>query len=67
MDISFQGQNIGISESSYNQLTERKLGLRNKEIYISFQQDKSEKAHLLDFSVLSGSPRMRFGMPEPYF
>lgn len=49
MDISFQGQNIGISESSYNQLTERKLGLRNKEIYISFQQDKSEKAHLLDF------------------
>lgn len=67
MDISFQGQNIGISESSYNQLTGRKLGLRNKEIYISFQQDKSEKAHLLDFSVLSGSPRMRFGMPEPYF
>ncbi|WP_242840200.1 ABC transporter permease [Clostridium botulinum] len=67
MDISFQGQNIGISESSYNQLTGRKLGLRNKEIYISFQQDKSEKAHLLDFSVLSGSLRMRFGMPEPYF
>ncbi|APC84259.1 FtsX-like permease family protein [Clostridium botulinum] len=67
MNISFQGQNIGISESSYNQLTGRKLGLQNKEIYISFQQDKSEKAHLLDFSVLSGSPRMRFGMPEPYF
>lgn len=67
MDTSFQGQNMGISESSYNQLTGRKLGLQNKEIYISFQQDKSEKAHLIDFSVLSGSPRMRFGMPEPYF
>ncbi|KOR25382.1 FtsX-like permease family protein [Clostridium sp. L74] len=66
MDTSFQGQNIGIAESSYNQLTGRKLALKNKEIYISFQQDKSEKAHLLDFSVLSGSPRMRFGMPEPY-
>ncbi len=67
MDTSFQGQNIGISESSYNQLTGRKLGLQNKEIYISFQQDKSEKAHLLDFSVLSDSPRMRFGMPQFYF
>ncbi|EJO5348715.1 ABC transporter permease [Clostridium botulinum] len=65
-DINFQGQNIGISQSSYNKLTGRTLGLRNKEIYISFQQDKSKKAHLLDFSVLSGSPRMRFGMPEPY-
>ncbi|NFG04323.1 FtsX-like permease family protein [Clostridium sporogenes] len=65
-DISFQGQNIGISESSYNQLTGKKLGLHNKEIYISFQQDKSKKAHLLDFSVLGGSPRMRFGMPKPY-
>lgn len=66
MDTSFQGQNMGIAESSYNQLTGRKLALKNKEIYISFQQDKSENAHLLDFSVLSGSPRMRFGMPEPY-
>lgn len=65
-DIRFQGQNIGISESSYNKLTGRKLGLKNKEIYISFQQDESEKAHLLDFSVLSGSPRIRFGMPEFY-
>ncbi|MGO5075280.1 FtsX-like permease family protein [Clostridium sporogenes] len=65
-DISFQGQNIGISESSYNKLTGKKLGLYNKEIYIFFQQDKSKKAHLLDFSVLGGSPRMRFGMPKPY-
>ncbi|WP_251860974.1 ABC transporter permease [Clostridium sp. Marseille-Q2269] len=67
MDINFQGQNIGISENSYNKLTGKELGLTNKEIYISFQQDKSEKAHLLDFSVLTGSPRMRIGMPEPYF
>lgn len=67
MDINFQGQNIGISENSYNKLTGRELGLRNEEIYISFQQDKSEKAHLLDFSVLTGSPRIRIGTPEPYF
>ncbi|MGO5058752.1 FtsX-like permease family protein [Clostridium sporogenes] len=48
-DISFQGQNIGISESSYNKLTGKKLGLYNKEIYIFFQQDKSKKGTFTRF------------------
>ncbi len=66
MDISFQGQQIGLSEETYRELTGKSLGLSGKEIAIFFQQGKGEVAHPLDFTTLYGSPRIRVGTPRHY-
>lgn len=66
MDISFQGQQIGIAEKTYRKLTGKSLGLSGKEIAIFFQREKGEVAHPLDFTVLYGSPRIRVGTPRNY-
>lgn len=66
MDIDGQGQQIGISASTYEKITKEKLSLSGKEIGIFYQKDKGEVAHPLDFTTLFGSPRMKVGVPGFY-
>ena len=66
-----QGQNIGISESSYKKLKEWNhekpeeftLDEDGKEIYIVYQQDKGTKAHPIDWYVDGATPYVRIGQP----
>ncbi|MGF7004462.1 hypothetical protein M2149_002877 [Lachnospiraceae bacterium PFB1-21] len=66
MNSNFQGQQIGISARAYEEITGKKMELKDKEIAILFQNSRAKTTHLLDFSVLRGSPRVRFGLPEYY-
>lgn len=71
-----QGQHIGISETTYKQLN-KALGKKSenlnlskdgKEIYIVYQQDKSVKAHPLDYLNTRKSPYLHIGQPlDRYF
>lgn len=71
-----QGQHIGISETTYKQLN-KALGKKSenlnlskdgKEIYIIYQQDKSVKAHPLDYLNTRKSPYLHIGQPlDRYF
>lgn len=70
--IEQQGQNIGISESTYRKLKklageegERDLGLdeRGERIYIVYQQDQASKAKPLDWYMLTMSPYLHIGQP----
>ena len=66
-----QGQNIGISMSSYKKLKEWNkeeaesfsLDDNGKEIYIVYQQDKGTKAHPIDWYVDGATPYVRIGQP----
>lgn len=60
-----QGQHIGISEASYEQLNHKKLELSENEIFISYQQDKGDYAHALDFALLESTPLIRVGGVAP--
>ncbi|WP_373601133.1 hypothetical protein [Paraclostridium bifermentans] len=60
------GHHLGISESTYKLLTGKKLDLKDKEIYILYQEDKSNKAHPLDFYVIRSKPLIRIGQPQSY-
>lgn len=44
------GHHLGLSESTYEKITGNKIDLKGKQIEILFQEDKSDKAHPLDFS-----------------
>lgn len=61
-----QGQQIGISQTTYNKINKSKLDLKEKEIFISYQQTKAENAHPVDFSRLSVVPGIHAGLPLPY-
>lgn len=71
-----QGQQIGISETTYHQLkravdkdyAERSLNLDEdgKQIYIVHQQDRSIKAQPIDWAYGSGNPFLHIGLPCPY-
>lgn len=60
------GHHIGISESTYKDLTGESINLNNKDIYIIYQEDKSNKAHPLDFYVKRSKPSIRIGQPRQY-
>lgn len=60
------GHHLGISESTYKKLTGENLNLKNKDIVILYQEDKSNKAHPLDFYVTRSKPFIRIGQPERY-
>ena len=67
-----QGQNVGISESTYEMLKKQRgekihsLNLKDDEIYIVYQQDTSQKARLIDTSG-SMENRMRIGQPLNFY
>lgn len=64
-----QGENIGLSESSYKKLSEEKTDkkrLRGKEIAIVFQEGRSQPAHPLDWTSLKEQPAIRFGPARQY-
>ena len=70
---AIQGQNIGISESTYHALKkhldpsyqEKPLGLddEGESIYIVHQQDKSVKAQPVDFYYTRKQPLLHVGLP----
>ncbi|MEG0857652.1 MAG: hypothetical protein RSG52_14375 [Terrisporobacter sp.] len=60
------GHHLGISESTYEKLSGKSINLKNKEISILYQEDKSNKAHPLDFWVNRSKPLIRVGQPEDY-
>lgn len=66
-----QGQHIGISESTYAQLCEAtgkqvkplKLSADGSDVYIIYQQDKSVKAHPIDYLFSRKEPYLHIGQP----
>ncbi len=60
------GHHLGISESTYKKLTGKNLNLKDKEICILYQEDKSNKAHPLDFYAIRSKPLIRIGQPQRY-
>lgn len=70
-----QGQQIGISESTYRMLCEKigkkpnKLDLADdgSEIYIIFQEDKSVKAHPIDYYMGTKMPFLHIGQPVLHY
>lgn len=66
-----QGQHIGISETTYQKLNAAlgkksnnlNLSTDGKEIYIVYQQDKSTKAHPLDYLNSRKEPYLHIGQP----
>lgn len=67
--IWIQGQHIGISQSTYNELRAalsletKNLGLKDQEMHVVYQQDRSVKAQPIDWDIGSLKPRLRFGQP----
>ena len=60
------GHHLGISESTYKKLTNKNVNLKDKEIAIIYQEDKSNKAHPLDFYPIKSKPLIRIGQPQQY-
>lgn len=60
------GHHLGISQRTYEKITDKKLNLKDKEIYILYQEDKSNKAHPLDFYSIRSKPLIKIGEPELY-
>lgn len=66
-----QGQNIGISETTYKALCEkigrkpRKLDLSDdgKKVYLIYQEDESVKAHPVDYYPNRTNPYLHIGQP----
>lgn len=72
-EISFhQGQNIGISESTYRKLKKlagetpkKQLGLdaEGRNIYVVYQQDQGAKAKPIDWYMMTKEPYLHIGQP----
>lgn len=60
------GHHLGISESTYKNLSGKDLDLKEKQIFVLYQEDKSNIAHPLDFYVIRSKPLIRLGEPELY-
>ena len=65
-----QGQHIAVSETSYRELkkavgeqADGRLGLKENEIHVVFQQDASIKSHPLEWHIGDKEPRLRIGQP----
>ena len=69
--IQPQGQHIGISESTYRKLCEnigekpKQLNLAEdgSEIYVIYQEDKSVRAHPIDYYMGTKTPYLHIGQP----
>ncbi|MEG0904055.1 MAG: FtsX-like permease family protein [Lachnospiraceae bacterium] len=66
MSITPQGQHIGISESTYQDLCGKRLGLKDREIHLIYQQDCSDTAHPLDWGAISKNPSLHLGPSLDY-
>lgn len=60
------GHHLGISEGTYKDITGKSLDLKGKDVYVLFQEDKSKKAHPLDFFVRKNKPYIRVGKAQQY-
>lgn len=66
-----QGQHIGVSESTYYELCRAvgkepenlNLSEDGREVYIVYQQDKSVKAHPIDYFLTRKEPYLHIGQP----
>lgn len=65
-----QSQNVGISETTYRQLKEavqeepgKELEINDGEVYIVYQQDKSVRAHPVDWFMDRSKPYLHIGLP----
>lgn len=61
------GHHLGISQSTYEKISGKELNLKDKEIYIIYQEDKSNKAHPLDFYAIRSKPLIKIGEAENYY
>lgn len=57
------GEHTGISEATYTKLTNKKLNLKNKEIYIIYQRDRSEYG-TLEIDYGKKRPRLYLGASD---
>lgn len=68
-----QGQQIAISESTYQQMRKfvgkepKKLSLQGEELHVVYQQDLSVKAHTIDWDTGRLEKHLRFGQPLEYY
>lgn len=70
-----QGQHIGISETTYNQLKEQigetpvdlDLDDKGERIHIVYQQDNGVRSHPLDWYLTRQIPYVRIGQPLDYY
>lgn len=60
-DNAYQGQNIGISASTYKQLTGKSLELTGDEICVFLQQGKEKVVHSLDYFGMGKKVFLHFG------
>ena len=70
-----QGQEIGISESTYQELCrlqgweveEKELAADGSDVKLVFQQDESVEAHPIDYFVGTKKPFLHIGQPVQYY
>lgn len=68
-----QGQQIAISESTYQDMREflgeepKSLYLKEDEIHVVYQQDLSVRAHTIEYDTARTEKHLRFGQPLEYY
>lgn len=68
-----QGQQIAISETTYQQMREfvgkepKELHLDGEEIHVVYQQDLSVKTHTIEYDTARTEKHLRFGQPLQYY
>lgn len=68
-----QGQQIAVSESTYQKMREfagkgpKNLQLEGEEMHVVYQQDRSVKAHTIDWDTARMEKHLRFGQPLEYY
>lgn len=68
-----QGQQIAISESTYQQMREfmgkepKNLHLKGEEMHVVYQQDLSTRAHTIEYDTARTEKHLRFGQPLEYY
>lgn len=68
-----QGQQIAVSESTYQEMREflgkepKPLYLKGEEMHVVYQQDRSVKAHTIDWDTGRMEKHLRFGQPLEYY
>lgn len=68
-----QGQQIAVSESTYQKMREyagkesKDLQLVGEEMHVVYHQDRSVKAHTIDWDTARTEKHLRFGQPLQYY
>ena len=68
-----QGQQIAISESTYQEMREflgkepKPLHLKGEEVHVVYQQDRSVRAHTIEYDTARTEKHLRFGQPLEYY